>query len=460
MHQLIRLRFSPKFACVLLAIAVFSKSEINCKIDQHEYRKMNFYNRTCRNEYDVFKKWIKCQRVYGDRDLSALSENLNDEFLDLFKNRYEQGIAFLGETSPYLKTLTNGKINEIGYSLKPPMSNEMKENLARVYKSIDKTPALFIESLKTSGFASEKINEEEESKSKNFNETIEKYKALTRAIFAQKNTFSEDECLFAFANRMFEYCFEPATFPHYREILLEHSFAPISRFLQGIIWYYLIGDGWKHWHKNTLESIKQKHDDGHEIVYIAGGNDLLQLLKNGIYNIRVVDPFLPPQARYYSKGWEWLIKGKKNDEITCDFSDKRIVLRRTSIEDGEDFWARLSSDKFIELKKCETKWTIYEADNNKEVGTLTFDRRCVTQKDMELKEKKVLLASYDELIYQALPNMLDGWGIDTKKISPEQKIYVKQFRKPIDVNVLNNMKVAALINFAHLRFINFASDPR
>lgn len=63
------------------------------------------------------------------------------------------------------------------------------------------------------------------------------------------------------------------------------------------------------------------------------------------------------------------------------------------------------------------------------------------------------------MIYTAMPEILEGWGIDPSKLDDEYQIFVKQLRKPIGKEELQNIRIATLINVADVKFISFASDP-
>ena len=415
-----------------------------------------------KQDFEVFRKWKEIQHVIPERTITDFSLYLDDTFLERFKEKYEESFVLLNKLSPFLKTITAGQISEQGYQLKQPFNQAMKNMFVALYQVLENDPVTFIEFLKTHNFASSEINREEAEL--HFDYTIEKYKALTRLLFTHQDSYQEDIYLFALANRLVEYFFQAKTFPHYQDLLVNQKHHPIVRFLHTTVWYNLIGGGWKHWHKNCLDALKQKADQGSTVTYIAGGNDVYQLLKKGIYSIHIIDPFLSTQAPYYADGWDWFIRSAESnggigDTIPCTFDDTRIVLKRTKFVEGESFYQKLKNDKILELKKSVTQWTVFSSETQAPLGIITIDRRCTNQEDFSKKENKVLLLSYDELIYAISPELLNGWNIDIDKIEDSAHIYIKQFRNSLTKEMLKNMRIALLINLSDLKFIHFASDP-
>jgi hypothetical protein len=268
---------------------------------------------------------------------------------------------------------------------------------------------------------------------------------------------TQDECLFAVGSRLFEYCFEDATYPHYQQLLVSQQDYPLVRFINSTLWYLLVGDGWKHWHDNCLKSLEAEAAAGKTINYIAGGNDFYQMLKRGIYNIRIIDPFLPSQDRYYAENWQWLIQGDINDEIICNFDTHRLVLKRAKHVKKGTMHTKLSTGHIVALPQTETTWEIYKSDEAKSVGNVVIDRKFAEQDDFS--PDAAVVCSYDELLYAIVPEVLNGWGINPGKINSQQNIYVKQLRKPVDKNTLMNMRSASMLNYTDVRFINYASDP-
>ncbi len=406
---------------------------------------------------EVFEKWVKVQHVLEDRSLADMVLLLNDNYLKQFRTFYENNFMLLKPLTGFLQPLTAGQINQHGYQFQETMPMIMKENLSGVYDCLENNTKDFIELLKQQTFSAPDINKMEMSV--HFDATVDKYKALTRLLFKQEGSFNEDEYLLAMANRLLEYCFQDQTFGHYQALINNQAYYPVARFLHSTLWYYLVGDGWKHWHKNTLNALKQSSDNGNRIIYPAGGADLYMLLQHGIYNITVVDPFLPSQQRYYSEGWDWLVNGEVGDEIQFCPPYRHITLKRTAFTPGDSFYAKLSTGNVAMLKKSMTTWMVFDGRTQEVLGSIVIDRRFTDQQDFKPDTNKIIVMSYDELIYAISPDTLDGWGINPDLLEDTQHIFVKQLRQPMTKSMLQNMRVATIMNMANLKFINFASDP-
>lgn len=404
---------------------------------------------------NVFRKWIDCQEIYQDCDFAKKAELLDDNFLLAFKENYENDFAQLKFFNLFLSGLSDNQINENGYQLKPPLNETMKFRLRLLYHLIDTDFESFIECLRLNGFTAH--NEENQEERGTILDVIEKYKAFIRLLLSDKNKLAEDESLFALSNRLFEGCFGAQTAHIYQSLLANQADYPIARFLNSIIWHHLVGEGWKHWHENCLIDLKKEADAGKEIVYIAGGSDLLALLKKGIYSIRVIDPFLPSQTRFYSEGWDFLIKGLLDDEISFGHDYNQITMRRATHQELGHFQTKLSNGTFQEFAHTNTTWDVVDK-HEKKLGSITLERRLTTQNDFAPRENQVLIMSYDEAIYVAMPDSLNGWGIDVTQFDDSFRLFVKQLRNPIGKTELCNLRISGLLNVANLRFINFGSD--
>lgn len=410
-----------------------------------------------KHETDIFGRFLAWQQVYKDRSIVELRNHLDDNFLHNFKQQYLKNIIQLKPLVPFLTTFTGGQIQEEGAVLRSPMNQGLQHNLSFLYEHVEHDVKGLINELVRSGFCTEKANTEEQAN--HFDLTVEKYKALIRLLFVQSDSFLENEYQLALANRLLEYCFSDTTFQHYKTLLTNYEYYPLARFVNTAVWYILVGEGWKHWHANTLDVLKKSYDQGKEIVYIAGGTDFYHLLRQGIYNIRIIDPFLPTQVRYYSEGWNYLINDDSVDnEIRFGPACKSIKMKCVSNVAGEAFSVKLSTGNVISIKKAVITWNIYDSDN-KHIGQVVIERRPATQSDFDTPENKSLIMSYDEMLFIAEPDILNGWGIDPKLLSDGFNMNVKQLRNPITKNMLCNIRIASLLNFSDFKFINLASDP-
>lgn len=402
----------------------------------------------------IFEKWIKIQHIVHDRDLTDLWPSLDDNYLMRFKKNYEENLPLLRSLQPLLSHITNGAINENGYIFQPPMSIGMHDKIATLLSTLENNPSKFIDFLHEIKFTDKSETKE---KSADFNFTVDKYKALTKLLISAKTPRQEEEYSIALANRLVEYCYESNTFPHYQATLQRAESHSTARMLHTIIWYNIIGNGWKLWHDSCIQNLKSAADEGKRIKYIAGGNDIYTLLSQGIYNITIIDPFLPSQTRYYSNGWEWLISGTINDEIIGMFGSRELRLVRTSQIEGEPFMAK-AANQVVTLRKFTTTWTVYDAEESTQLGTVILDRRFVQKNDIIPDSENVFLMSYDEFIYLGLPASLDGWGITPNSVDSNFTCYIKQLRKPFNRDNLNNLRIASITNHTDLKFINLASD--
>lgn len=402
---------------------------------------------------ELLNRWIKEQLVLSDLPIKSVQTNLNSsKFINDMRNYYENHIPILRSTISFLKSFTCGQINENGHKLRLPITKTFTDNLNAFYNSLEDIPK-FIELLKKNDFVTQTIIEEEQKTQTTA--LIEKYNALI-ALFLQSSV-DEYQLLFAVSNRFFEFCFSKSTFSEFEQMIFEKENHPIVRFLYSVLWRTLASLGWQHWHENNLNALKEKADQSNRIIYIAGGSDIYQMLKKGIYNVTIIDPQLPSQPRYYAEGWNWLLCGDSSDggigdKIILNFDDKIVKMERVRFNTTNRlFKAPLASKNIIHIQQSTTEWAISE--NNQLVGSYIFERRFVEQNDFEIKANQVLLMSMNELYFVALPNAIEGWGIDTTQFAESLEIYIKQLRRPVDKNIINNIRLASLLNVTDLKYI-------
>ncbi|MBY0353172.1 hypothetical protein K2W90_02295 [Candidatus Babeliales bacterium] len=414
---------------------------------------------TIKSEADVFKKWHEWQGVFAQHNIQD-AKNLLDTFFSLsFKRIYEDKIYALRHLRPFLISLTNNTINEHGHQFRPFLDATFKKNIADLYDLLEQDILAFIQFLNDHNFASEMTLAKQESH-ENWNQTIDSYTALLNALFPYtiNNIAVGTELQFEIANRFFRFCFSPETFPIFQNMLNEQKNLPAARLLYATIWYHLAGTGWKNWSAQALKNIKEQASQGKKIVYIAGGSDVLQLLKNGVYNITIVDPQLPSQPKYYTNEWEWLIKGEGSDGgigdcLTIDSGEQKITLRRSLYKPlGSFFKARLADGQIIALEKSFTTWDIFDEQNNK-LGTYSLERRFAEQADFIAHKAKALVISFNELYFISLPDCLNGWGIEPHKFSQNLTLFVKQLHEPVGKQEVCAMRMASLINASDFRFL-------
>lgn len=308
----------------------------------------------------------------------------------------------------------------------------------------------FVDYLLSNNFAGEAANEREE-KLLDLGTTsavTRKYRIFLRALLHTAGTDLLYSTMNSLANRFLEYCFYPETHDHFFKILSSRNNYPLVRMLYETIWYFLARAEWIHWHQNTLKNLKQEFDAGKEIVYIAGGSDIFQLISHGIYNIRNIDPIYPTQTTYYSEGWDFLAVGRKGSNGIGDriiFNDKQnsgknLVMRRISYKKHSTL---LKNKKIygrrVTIPRSTTVWAIENRKTKERLGTYTLERRFVEQDDFKTDGRTAHLISFNEL-YFILTTGVESWGINPYQFSKDIKINVKQLRAPLSHGVLMNMR--------------------
>lgn len=423
---------------------------------------------TVRTAQDVLGNWILSQQCYSMQSFDDIPDRMNEFFLQRFNKSYLKYKDKLTSLVPFLSDCTNGYISENGQIVGAEINDNFRQNFSTVYQLIENNMPRFVAYLKDHGFPQVQ-NDLEDS---NVALVVNRYKYLDRLLFSNPSKLVEKERLFSFANRCFEYCFNPSTWPDFKKYLDNSSDHQLVKFLYTTMWYQLVGDGWKDWNNQTLIDIAEKSKQGARVVYVAGGLDIYQLLKYGIYNIDVIDPLLPSLEKYYSsKNWEWLVKGssKNNgleDKIVFDFGERKISLVRKKYSKNGVLVVHLPTKEKRKIQKSVTDWMVFD-ENNKCLGSVTFYRRFCDHADFithsidkkrvdENIEERLVLMSFNELYYAFLPKNLGGWDINVKHLPENAKIYVKQLRNPIDAEVLKNIAQAEDAKF---KFIRLGSDP-
>lgn len=411
----------------------------------------------------VFKKWTEWQHIYNAdcniEDMASFA--LSDGFIPLFKQKYESNLSLLRHASSFLSVVTDSQINEFGHQITAPISPVFSRNLGTVYALLQNDVSGFVDFLKHSNFSTPAVVRSESDGTSH--DVIEKDNALMDLLFVQPNEEQKEECLFATANRFFEYCFSEKTFPEFQKILLNKELYPIARLLYAVTWFRLAGSGWKNWSAESLRMLKEKSDQGNQIVYIAGGSDIFQMLKAGVYNIKNIDPQLPSQPKYYADGWSWLIRGDGvnnglgDNLVLVNNEGKKIIMQRVGYEEkGTTFNVRIATGQVITLPHSTSTWAIFD-EEGKQLGSYVLERRFVTQDDFRTAQNKTLLMSFNELFYISLPDFLDGWGIEPAKFTDDVSIIVKQLRRPVSKKMICNMRIADLLNTTDFKFISLGT---
>lgn len=404
-----------------------------------------------KTDTEIFKKWIDHQRVFHDQSLLRTPDQIDQQFWERFIrtcNRYTDHIV------PAYSFLENLTAKSFGPEIiAPKLSFEGQRNFAQMYSWFEADPLQFLEYMKNQRFSDCIVNHTEQHC--DINATIKRYKTLFKVLLNQPSKDARSAYAFSFANKAFESCFCSPAFTDFLSILNNPLHHQVARFLYTMIWFNLVGEGWKHWHKECLKAIRKEAAHGKEIVYIAGGNDIYQLLQEGVYRIRVIDPMLPSQPAYYAEGWDWLLRGTHDvgigDKLLITTHARKLVLIREKYEEFGTFQATLSTGQNVTLPRSITTWRIYDDNQEKKLGYVIFERRFCNEDDFKINPKRAMLLSFNEMYFVAMPDHLYGWGINFDNLSEDLKWHIKQLRKPVTKKFLKNIRHAeSESNFSYI----------
>ncbi len=414
-------------------------------------------NAVVKDAAEVFKRWIQIQQIIPDCSFQPLTETINEQFVEDFKASYEMQLRVFNRQLPFLKTFTNGCMTDYGYQIAMPLNDVFLQNLQTFYLLADTDIGSLVDLLSNFGLF------DNGDKNNTSNNLVEQFTGITQLLFSGQTESRKIELMFNLANRYAEWVFGDKFPTTTQRMLVDADKHQALRYLYSVIWQKLAGHGWKNWHQSALTNLAQEAANGKTVVYIAGGSDLFQLIRSGVYNIVNIDPQLPSQPTYYTNDWEFLLLGNVNDQIVFNDNDKKIIMVRSSFKrTGKQFQATLANQQTIVLDESETVWDLYGADLKK-VGSYTLKRRYCNQGDFALKPNEVMLMSFNELHYICQPQTLggntgnQGWGIDIAQLTPSFKIYVKQLRQPLSRTMLTNMHMSTLLNATDLGYISLGS---
>ncbi len=400
------------------------------EIDTYNYNYIKKLRGARKKDDDVFKRWMDIQKILTDISMATHKDYLDNDYVKNFKKtiptNIQNQLGFLGMS-----------FNEID-SNKSKFLNKMKS----VFEQMDEDFPEFIKELVNSNFTGSK--QYKIDKSLTNSKAREKYNLFMEALFYHDKFMTQRRSLFAFANRLFEFAFNPKTYSQFKKIVKNKKNLPLVHLFHEGIWYYLARTGWKYWHQSTLDNLARLSRQGKKVVYIAGGSDIYQLICNGVYNIRIIDPIFPSQTKYYSEGWDFLIKSdKKNgglgDRIYFKNGKKKIKLVRVYFKKGKVFSTdTLSNGKKMKIPSSKTVWEIRDMSDNK-LGEYILERRFVKQSDFKVSEEKVFLISFNELNFITTIHR-NNWGIKPKLFDPSFQFYVKQLRNPVTYKMMQNIQ--------------------
>ncbi len=390
---------------------------------------------------ELFSSWITEQSYY-QRCLADIQNK--DIKVD------QSSLAFAEHTGPFKTQLLNIAGNKNG--------NLDAKKITSMRRLAATSTSDFLTRLQKAGIAGNSVNALDNDN--DFQDVVARYVGLFNTLFADQ-TKQSSKREFGIANRFFEFCFSPKTFPRFCTMMQQEETKPLGRFLYASLWQKLAGTGWIYWHEDTLKRLKHAAKKGKTIVYVAGGSDIYQLMANGIYNLRIIDPYLQgSQDKYYAHAWQWLLRGEgdtygQGDELHFSFPEKQVTMKRAQVTPGELFSTSIATGDQITVPADTVTWDVFENDTRK--GRITFERRQAELKDFVLKKNEELLMSFNELYFVALPGKLHGWGIGAHQLPDNLKIHVKQLRKPITKKIAENLVWA---DEQQLSYINLGSAVR
>lgn len=407
-----------------------------------------------KDAHEVFKKWNAWQHIMQDVDLTQIRTKPASSVVDNFRAAYENSLYQLNHYRPFLTKITNEQINEFGYQFRNTADDSFLENLGQIQTLVAHNMPEFIAFLKEHGF----------TKNPDYvkGKILDKNLALTTVLFPTQNKDEAEQVLFSVANKFFEFCFNTHTFPIFQKMLLDPTQHAITKYLYSTIWFHLAGTGWKNWSSNTLDRLEEEAKAGKTIKYIAGGSDVFQMLKRGVYNIRIIDPQLPSQGKYYTNDWAWFTLGNQNPKsmgdqvIYADGETKLVLTRSLYQETGETFKARLANGQVVLLPKSFTIWNITN-QSGEQLGSYIFERRFVEQKDFAVTAEEALLISFNELFFICLPDHLNGWGIEPSQFPNDLTIHVKQLHQSINKQTACNIRLGSVLNSTDLQYISLGT---
>lgn len=400
---------------------------------------------------DVFKRWISIQQIIPDVSFESYNKSTDPIFVADFRAQYETQLQLLSRHKRFLNNLTGGCITDYGYQITWPLKETFFENIKMFNHLADSDIGELLKFLKKMDLFETPLTE------KNTNGLVEEFNGVTQLLFSGNDEETKTILMFNLANRYMEWLFGNLFTHNGQRMMVSQEQHQMLRYLYAVIWQKLAGFGWKNWHANSLAHLNQEAAIGKTVIYIAGGSDIFQLIKSGVYNIINIDPQLPTQPTYYTNDWEYLLHGSLEDRIVFNDKDtKLIMVRRAFRKNGKQFQAQLSNRQVILLDESETEWDIFNADLKK-IGNYTLKRRFCNQNDFVIKPNETILMSFNELYYICLPQTLGGWGIDISKLPPNFTMHIKQLRSPVTRETISNMRTAALLNTTDLGYIGLGS---
>jgi hypothetical protein len=419
----------------------------------------------------VFGPLSEMQMVADDRDpVIATKYRVDDAFVAMLRQHYEDNNA---------QNSVEGR-EKLLYFLSGALSAEAQtQQCALLYSTanLDDCAFQFASALEGTGaFGDSSLANVDEAQyiiDGSWSKTTTAYVRVAEFMFHSPDAQEQQRNLFKLAGRFVKFCFaDGPRFAVYQKVLENKQFHPLVRFMHSVMWYQLSGSGWRVWSLAVLDNVVADAKRGKEIVYLAGGVDVNQLViamvQRGVreFRIRVVDPMRPTQAKYYggdSANFRFLVEHPGagdgvGDRIRMtlqvpDAGKKSVVLRRSSVRYTGEFIVSESAG----LVPCQvTQWAVYDLSlsDSVPVGVVEFDRRRITQADLAVdKSETSLLIGFNELAYMTRAGQ---WGLDMDQLPDGFEMRVKQLAYTVDRTMVQNIRSANQMD--EFSFIRFGSD--
>jgi hypothetical protein len=330
--------------------------------------------------------------------------------------------------------------------------NSDNNSLLNIYYFLEYDMKKFFEYLASHDFSRDEINHVDIDQShNNISTVVNRYVKILATLFQSNDSNKKLNFLFNSANKFFDFCFRDPSAQVCRDYSLDDKYHPIMRLMFSVMFNNLTHYGWKDWSRDALLNIYKEHDKGKRVHYIGGGFDIFSLLDEGIYNITIVDPFIPAQKSFYPAKWEWILDGGEIGDVIKFENQKICLVRRYYSKDGT-FDLVHSQEGKITLPRSVTIWQVYDSENKKTLGTIEFQRRLCDNNDfLDPNQEKILLMSLNELHFISAFKKNGGWGLDHRKLPINLNMNIKQLHKSIDRNCIVNMrKLSAKFQFCDL----------
>jgi hypothetical protein len=265
---------------------------------------------------EIFQKWIDAaspavHNEFSDKVPFRQGFTGNEVYQQRIKERIERMIAI----DEPLRSLLDIHSPDDGVSAPAfVFTPHIQTRLEDMYRGLSSTPtniSLFLKNLRLPAQEMTDLNDREQIQC--FTNVLAKYRGLMDIVTLHDDYLTQRAYLFGVANRFFEFCFYDATWQNFKTMLEAEAEHPLVRLLYTTIWHELAGIGWKEWHTSCLDRLRKESQQGKEIVYIAGGCDIYNLLSMVFTPFVLLIPFLARRSVIiFHRGSGWHMEMGKN----------------------------------------------------------------------------------------------------------------------------------------------------